>query len=430
VQSGIPFVKSDEGKKGKRASPCRPARFRITIFPAALPPARSQAPRRRTIKNAKANSSIRASVAIALVFIAASSHARPLRYARALTIEETESGAIARVMNPWRGSSSAFTYVFYKRGSPRPARTDPSAVLIETPIRKAVALSSPYVAAIEALGALDSLVGVDNAAYIYSAKARARLAGGKAIETSRNGKANVELLIALSPDAVFAYGTGGEWDVHPALAKAGLPVIVCAEWMEDSPLGRAEWLKFFALFYDMPAAAETAFDAIEREYGSERDRVREEVISAGGKRPSVLANAPFQGAWNLPGGKSYAAALIRDAGGAYLWEDDPGPGGMTLSVEAVYRRASRAEIWINPGTASSLAELAALDPRFKGIPALARGAVFSNSRRLLPSGANDYFESAVFSPQILLKDFAAIFSAARDGTAKEPSSLEYCRILR
>jgi iron complex transport system substrate-binding protein len=382
------------------------------------------------MKNAIANSFFRASVFLAFFLLAASPQARPLRYARAFDIEATESGAVARVMNPWRGSSRTFTYVFYRKGSPRPVRPDPSAIVIETPIRKAVALSTPYVAAIETLGALDSLVGVDNAAYIYSSGARSRLAAGKAIETSRNGKANVELLLKMSPDAVFAYGTGGEWDVHPALAKAGLPVIVCAEWMEDSPLGRAEWLKFFALFYNASDTAEAAFDAIEREYSAERDRVRAEGLSSGKKRPSVLANAPFQGAWNLPGGKSYAAALIEDAGGDYLWADDPGPGGISLSVEAVYRRAARADVWINPGTAASLAELAALDPRFRRINALARGAVFSNSRRVLPSGANDYFESAVLSPQILLKDLAAIFSAARDGTAKEPSSLEYYRILR
>jgi iron complex transport system substrate-binding protein len=239
-----------------------------------------------------------------------------------------------------------------------------------------------------------------------------------------------------APEAVFTYGMGNEWDSHPKLIEAGLPVVICAEWMEDSPLGRAEWLKFFALFYDKSAQAATAFDAIAQEYQRLKSGVATIKASAS---PRVLVNAPFQGTWTVPGGRSYMARLIADAGGDYLWKDDPGTGGLTLSVEAVYERAWNADAWINPGTTLSVAELAAIDSRFKSTPALTRGAVFSNTLKSLPSGANDYFESAAFRPQLVLKDLAAIFAAAAEarnargapnGAAQEPSGLEYYRILK
>jgi len=358
---------------------------------------------------------------------AAGAEGPALRHAKALSIERRGGATIARVLHPWRGASRSCTDVFIPRGAARPSDAERDAVIVETPVRKAAAFSASYVAAIEALGEIDSLAGVDNASYVYSEKARARLAAGLARETSRNWMPDVELLASIAPDVVFSYATGNEWDSHQALSRAGLTVAVCAEWMEDSPLGRAEWLKFFALFYGKSKEADAAFDAIERAYESARASAA--VAMKGRKKPVVLVNAPFQGAWNVPGGRSYLAALVRDAGGDYLWADDPGSGALSLSMEAAYERALGATVWINPGTAASLSELQATDRRFAGIPALARGAVFSNTRKTLPSGANDYFEGAAFSPHILLSDLAAVFAAAGSDPVKEPASLEYYRLL-
>jgi iron complex transport system substrate-binding protein len=366
----------------------------------------------------------RAGIAIAIIIlICSTATAEGPRYAKAFTLEKIGGYMAARVVSPWRGASTGFTYIFYERGKPKPALRETGAVFVETPIRRAVTFSTTYVAALEALGVLDSLVGVDSAAYVYSAAARARIQSGAAVEVTKNWSPNLELLVRLAPEAVFTYGMGNEWDSHPMLAEAGLPVVICAEWMEDSPLGRAEWIKFFALFYGKAAQAEAAFSKIEKAY-------LDATAAAAGRKggaPKVLANAPFQGQWTVPGGRSYMAALIADAGGDYLWKDDPQAGGLTLSVEAVYSRALDADVWINPGTASALAELAAWDPRFKDIPAAARGAVFNSSKKSLPSGANDYFESAALRPDLVLKDLAAIFrlAAPDGGTAQEPTSLEY-----
>lgn len=329
-----------------------------------------------------------------------------LSYAKAFSLERGPGYSVARVLKPWNGAASGFAYVFYPRGRPKPDAKVPGAVYVQTPIRSAATFSTTYVAAIEALGGLSSLVGVDSAAYVYSAAVRASIASGKVREVTANWTPNIELLISMAPEAVFAYGMGNEWDVHPKMAEAGLPVVVCAEWMEEDPLGRAEWLKFFGLFYDRYDKAEALFRETEASYLKAKARA---AGLSSAKRPTVLVNAPFQGSWTVSGGKSYMAALIADAGGAYLWRDDPGAGGLTLSIEAVYAKALGAEVWLNPGSAADLAAVSGLDSRVAKIKALSSGSVWSNTKRSLPSGANDYFESATFRPQAVLEDLIAVF---------------------
>ncbi len=347
---------------------------------------------------------------LSIAALAAQTTPIPLRYAKAFSIEQGRGYLIARVSKPWNGASFGFSYVFYPRGEKPPKISEPGARFVQTPIRSAVSFSASYLAAIEALGKLDSLIGLDSAAYAYSSAARARIDSGAMKEVMANWAPNVELLISMNPDAVFAYGMGNEWDIHPKLSEAGLPVIICAEWMENDPLGRAEWLKFFALFYGESAKAYESFARIEREYLAVKADAAKTIKSGAQAqaKPRVLVNAPFQGSWSVSGGQSYMARLIADAAGDYLWKDDTSSGGIVLSLEAVFERASTADIWLSPGTAASLQELFAQDSRFSALGVSQSGAVWNNTLRSLPSGANDYFESAVYKPQELLADIAAI----------------------
>ena len=330
-----------------------------------------------------------------------------IRYATGFTVQYREGYKLVTVTKPWPGAEEAYEYVLYPRGSRKPDCRPSGAAkprFVETPLRRVVSYSSTYLPQILAAGGLESLVGVDNAAYVSSPEVRARLASGKAVETSRNWAPNVELLLSLAPDGIFAYGVGNEWDFHPKLEEARLPVIMDGEWNEAEPLARAEWMKFIALFYDAEAEAEARFAAVAKEY------LRLKALAASSpRRPKVLVNAPFQGVWTLSGGKSYQARFIADAGADYLWADDPSSGGISLSVEAAYERGSKAEVWINPGAAKSLAELAAMDRRFAALPPLAKGEVYGNVRRLNEAGANDYFESGVMRPDLVLADLVRLF---------------------
>ncbi|MDP3176676.1 MAG: ABC transporter substrate-binding protein [Spirochaetaceae bacterium] len=325
-------------------------------------------------------------------------------YGAGFSIEYREGYKLLTVARPWPGATKGFVYALYPRGSTKPTgvRADR---FFETPIRKAVTFSTTYIPQIAVIGEADSIVGVDTAAFVSTSAVRANIKAGKTVETTRNWAPDVERIIALAPDVVFTYGMGNEWDSHPKLVEAGLPVVIDAEWNEAEPLARAEWIKFVAAFYDKEAQAQAYFDKVAAEY------TRLKSLAAGAaKRPAVLVNGPFQGTWAVSGGASYMARFISDAGGAYLWADDKGTGGIVLSIEAVFERGLRADVWLNPNLAAlRVADVVALDSRFAALPVTASGAIWNNNLRMNGEGGNDYFESAVLDADKVLADMIKIF---------------------
>ncbi len=328
-----------------------------------------------------------------------------VRYGAGFSIEYAKGYKILSVKSPWPGASSGFTYVLYPRGSAKPSGIKADG-FFEIPLRRVVTFSTTYIPQIVAVGGASSVIGVDSAAYVNSPEIRARIKSGATVETTRNWAPNIELMISLAPDAVFTYGMGNEWDNHPKMAEAGLPIIISGEWNEAEPLARAEWVKFIAAFYDKEDVATTYFDKVAAEY----EWVRVRASAAAGKKPSVLVNGPFQGTWTVSGGRSFMARFIADAGASYLWADDVGSGGLTLSIEAVYERALKADIWLNPAlSVDARADIAALDSRFASLPVVASGEIWNNILRMSPGGGNDYFESAVLNPDKVLTDLVKIF---------------------
>lgn len=314
---------------------------------------------------------------------------------------------LVTVPSPWPGATRGYRYLLVRRGSAAPATSVlPEARRLEIPLRRIVTFSTSYLPAITSLGEAASVVGVDAAAYINDPAIRARLVAGTTVEVTRNYQPDLERILALAPDGIFTYGMGNEWDSHPKLIEAGLPVIIDAEWNETDPLARAEWVIFIAAFYDKEAQALAWYRTVEKNYLSLKSR----AAQAATRPPRVLNNGPFQGSWTVSGGGSFMARLIADAGGAYLWADTKGSGGLTLSVEAVYERALTADIWLSPSLmASKISDVTALDRRFSGLPVVKSGRIWNNNLRMNATGGNDFFESAVIRPDLVLADLVAIF---------------------
>lgn len=320
------------------------------------------------------------------------------------SIQYAQGYKVLTVDQPWPGAVKAYRYVLYPRGSAKPAAAKADRY-IEVPVRKAVSFSTTYLPVLESIGALDSLVGVDSIDYVYNPTVRDRASQGKIAQTTKNWMPDIERLISLSPDVVFTYGVGNEWDTYPKMVEAGLPVVMVGEWNETDPLARAVWMVFIAAFYDKENLALEQFAQIETRYSQLKM-----IAKDAGSKPVVLTSGPFSGTWSVPSGDSYMTRLIEDAGATQPWAGSPGTGSLTLSVEAVYAKALGASIWLNPsGTAATLADVKALDPRFSSLPALAKGEVWNNNRRTTASGGNDYYESAVMRPHDVLADLVAIF---------------------
>ena len=331
----------------------------------------------------------------------------PIRFAQHFTLEYGDGYKKLTVLQPWAGASEPLTYLLVPRGEAAPTDAG-NALVIETPVRSFVAMSTTYFPFLENIGKLDALVAVDDATYVYNPTVREKAASGEiAVVGGGMGgpSANIESLLELDPDVIMTSASGiPELDVYPKLEEVGLPVVINGDYLEQTPLGRAEWGIFIAAFFDLEQQASQQFDALVQRY--------EEVqaLAAGvQERVTVFTNTDFQGTWYVPAGESYAAILLKDAGAEYLWEDQPGTGALPLSFETVFEKAKDADFWLNPGFAASLQDLLAMDARYAEFKAFQTGQVFNYNAKVTDTGGMDYFESGVANPDVILKDLIKIF---------------------
>jgi iron complex transport system substrate-binding protein len=216
---------------------------------------------------------------------------------------------------------------------------------------------------------------------------------------------NMERLFSLRPDLIMLYGTGNPtYDFHEQLHAAGLPFAINAEYMESTPLGATEWMKFIAAFFDKDAEAERLFAGIASRYEKQAA-----VARATNTHPTVFTGMDYHGAWYMPGGDSYRARFFADAGARYLWDDDRSQGSVPLTMEAVIGRARQADFWVDVGACRSLTQLVGFDDRYRLVHALQTKRVFNNDARLGPGGGNDFWETGMANPDQVLADLISIF---------------------
>ena len=323
-------------------------------------------------------------------------------YAGGFSVSYGLSYKVVEVHQPWVGADPV-TYLLVQCGAPVPPDIEADAV-IEVPVSSAISMSTTYLPHFVELGSLDRLIATDEFDFVYSPEVRARINSGDLAEVGGGSFVDIEKVLDLDPDVVFTYGIGSaDYDAHPALIEAGIPVVLNADYMETSPLGRAEWVKFTSLFLNQEGAAEALFDEIAANY--EDLRV---VAATADERPTVLVNAMYGDTWYVSGGNSYQAQLIADAGGDYLWADDESTGGLALSFEAVLERAQDADVWLNPNYWFTLADGLAEDERYSVFSAFENGAVFNNNARVTELGGNDILETGVLHPERVLADLITI----------------------
>jgi iron complex transport system substrate-binding protein len=182
-----------------------------------------------------------------------------------------------------------------------------------------------------------------------------------------------------------------------------VPVVLNAEYLEKHPLGRAEWIKFMALFFNKEAQADSIFRVIEKEYLDTKA-----LADSVAKRPSVLSGIVYGDAWFLPGGQNYAARLLKDAGCHYLWASDSSNGFLELSFESVYQTAHDADVWIGVGSFSTLNEIRNADRRYANFKPFKTGKVYTSNARQGAKGGSEFLELGYLRPDIILKDLVRI----------------------
>ncbi len=302
---------------------------------------------------------------------------------------------------PYPGSADTLRYLLVPKGAPVPDY--PADAVVRTPVERVAALSTTHLAMLNALGVADRIVAVADAKFVNTPAVQARLATGAAVAVGEGETLDVETLAALKPDVVLMSSLGGGGAARRSLDAAGIPVVLDGDWVEASPLGRAEWLRFAAAFFDRDARADSLMDTIASRYATLAREARQAAT-----RPTVFVGSSFQGTWYAPGGGSYMATLIADAGGKYLWRDTPETGSLALDVESVLARARDADVWLNPGTWRSLADGRAQDATYALFGAFQQGRVYNYTARQSAGGGYDFFETGVVQPDVLLADLIRI----------------------
>ena len=326
-------------------------------------------------------------------------------YAEGWSVTYHDHFKVLTLHNPWRGAEETFQYLLVQCGAPVPEGFDDTPA-IRVPVGRVAALTSTVLPHLNELGLVDRLVAVDRFDYVNTAAVREMIDAGALQEAGTGTGVNTEILIDLDPELIITFAYGNlDYDTHPKLIEAGLPVALTAGYMETSPLGRTEWLKVTALFFNQEKQAGEIFGGIADRYAEMAD------LAAGvEERPTVLVGIARRESWRVPGGNSYFARYIADAGGVYLWRDDESTGSIPLSMENVFEAASEADVWLpNTGAWFGAGDILAADERYASLAAVNRGAVYNNNARLNEWGGNDYWETGVANPDLVLADLITIF---------------------
>ncbi len=328
-----------------------------------------------------------------------------IRYARGFSIKYAGNYKIVSIISPFEKSVDTLKYVLVQRGTPLP-KGYASSQIIHIPLRSLVGMSSMHVGLVSFLGAEDLLVGLGNLKYVSSPKVIRRIEAGKIKEVGHDQTINEELLITMQPDLFMAMGSPvARIDRYRTLREAGIPVLINSEWIETTPLGRAEWVKLMAALLNKEKLVNQKFAQVEQEYN------RMATLGRNVKtKPSIVCGMNSKDAWFVPDGDSYMTRFFGDAGGSYPWTNRKTKGSLPLNFEAVYPVALKADYWLNVSMATVESKQAVLDKdaRYADFKAFKTGNLYSYSKRINSRGSNDFWESGAVSPHLVLADLIKI----------------------
>ena len=320
-----------------------------------------------------------------------------LSYAKAFTILRNDSETHLTIINPNDGQVVQEIVISENRPN------NSQKIWVKKHPSKVLSSSVTHLAYLDALKHLDALKGFSQTNYIYNSTVRTAVENGTVSELNAEGNINLEKVVSIEPDVFFISGLLGKLPQFQKIYEANIPVIEVIEWVEVNPLARAEWIKFFACFYDEHALADSLFTEIEQGYLSTKA-----LTNAIEKKPLVVSGKSYKGTWYMPGGKNYWSILMDDAGGLYPYFNNEATNSLPLDLEKVATDFLHADCWISPG-ASSLAELLNEDARYKKFKPMQTGNVFEPNKRVHGNGANDFWETGLLRPDMLIKDLVKIF---------------------
>ncbi len=334
-----------------------------------------------------------------------------------LFIIDCDGTTIVEIENPWKEGALLKRYALVHREGIIPENLPEDAELVRVPITSALVYSSVHAGAFEELGCIDAVTGVVDAQYYKIPSIIEGLESGKVADAGNSMAPTIEKIVELSPEAIFTspFQNAG----HGAIEKLGIPIIECADYMETTPLGRAEWIKLFGELLCKRDEANAIYEEVERKYNALVAKTKNVE-----EKPTVISEMLIDGVWFLPGGRSYMAQMFADAGADYPWSSDKSTGSLQLDFSTVYDKAYNADYWIikSPEPNFSLANLESKYPLNKKFEAFSKGGVY-----VINTVESSFYEDFPFHPERLLREYIILFhSEVLDGD----TSFSYLRQVK
>ena len=336
------------------------------------------------------------------------------KYATQLTVVRYDGYTVATLKNPWKEGMTLHQYLLV----PTSAAADsslftlhsslPNATVIRTPLSRSMIFSTVHCAMLMDFGKQDCIAGVADLKYIKIPWIQQQVQQGKITDVGDGLSPVVEKIIDQRPDALFLSpfeNSGG----YGKLEDIDIPIVECAEYMESTPLGRAEWLRFYGLLFGCEQKADSLFDAIDKNYNQLKTLVTQK------NRPSVLLDNVTGSVWYVPGGKSTIGQMIQDAGGSYPWAADEHSGSVSLPFENVLEKAGETDVWLFRYSSDhdiTYDELRSEHHGYNQFKAFREKNVYGCNVELSP-----FYEETPFRPDWLLNDFIRILHPELEGLA-------------
>ncbi|MDY0779663.1 ABC transporter substrate-binding protein [Tenacibaculum sp. IB213877] len=318
-----------------------------------------------------------------------------VKYAKGFDIHQEGNTIHLTIKNPYLNANESFEYGF---------STDKEKGKIQIPVKKLVATSTTHIPMLELLGGENTLVGFPHTRYVSSEKTRKLIDAGNIKEIGQEADLNTEVLLDLQPDIVVGFSMQKTNKSLNLIEQNGVPVVLNGDWLEETPLGRAEWIKVFGVLLNKQQEADSIFSVIEKNYLQAKDIAQQTT-----QKPTILSGAIMQkDVWNLPAGDSFVAQFLKDANTNYLWKDTEGKGSLSLSFESVLDKAQHADFWIAPGYFNTKEQLLQSNELYNKFEAFTNNQIYTPNLKKGTTGGVIYFELAPTRPDLVLKDIIKI----------------------
>ena len=324
----------------------------------------------------------------------------PLHYSSNLSLIDYEDYIVAQLRNPWDTAKILHTYVLVDKNQPLPQEL-PQGTLVRTPLSKAVIYSSVHCSLLKDFGALNSIGGVCDLKYIKLPEIEEGCRNGTIADVGDGMNPNIEKIIDLHPDAILLSpfeNSGG----YGRVEKLNVPIIECADYMETSSLGRAEWMRFYGLLFGKKTEADAMFAAVERNY-----KDLQELVKPISFAPSVMCDLKTSSTWYTPGGNSTIAKLYSDAGANYIFREDTHSGSLPYPFEVIFEKGQQTDFWLiryNQPVDKTYGELEKEFAPYAGFRPFKERNIYGCNTNRVP-----FYEETPFHPDWLLKDLIKIF---------------------